>query len=155
MRLLVVNADQHSRDTILQSVPGTAYQLAEARGKAQALQLLATSADPVIVIVDFPLALWQDSGDIVAAVAGATQLAEMHSFILLLYTNETVPLNVGRALSRLTVKLVAKPINKPTLLTALKAAAHDLNERDANAPTRKMPRPEPLSKKTPPDSTKA
>lgn len=140
MRVLMVNVDQHSRDIVVKSVQGTAYQLAEARGKVQALQMLAQSADPVIVIVDFPLALWQDSGDMLAAIAGTPPLVALHSFILLLYTNETVPLTVGRALARLAAKLVAKPINTTTLLTAITTAARESNERAENAPTRKIAR---------------
>ena len=122
MRILLINGDQHSRQVMAQTCTQPFYQVAAVTGKERALQILTNSDQPVIVVVDFPLAAWLDSSDFLTTIIRMPHLTRIHSYVLLLQTNETLPLAVGRIIGELPLEMVAKPVNSVTLLAVVEKA---------------------------------
>lgn len=128
-RVLLVNGDLLSRETVVLTLPRPEYSIVRVQATDIALDILRRSSKPVIVIVDFSVTNWQASAEFMKICSADGQLARHHKYILLLTTNETMPLNIGQAISVIQPIMAAKPFSPEQLLGAVQAAERQLPHR--------------------------
>jgi CheY-like chemotaxis protein len=122
-RVLLVNGDLLTRETVALTLPQAEYIVVRAQDTGIALEILRQSNKPVIIIVDFSVTNWQASARFMEVCAAESGLALRNMYILLLTTNETLPLTIGQAITAIQPIIVAKPLSREQLLGAVKAAA--------------------------------
>lgn len=126
MRVLFVHLDS-STCGIFRSVLNSAdIMLGETHDTAKALRVLASSSQPVVVVLDLHQSAAWDSVDLLNAIADNPTLATGHQFLTLRDLNGTMPPTLSRAMSRLPITFVAKPADETELRRVIKLAMQQI-----------------------------
>src|SRR5690348_404741 len=122
-RVLVVDDDDAIRETLRFVLEDAGYNVTEAANGLDALDVLYTSAEPLIVLLDIMMPLLSGAG-VLGVVAEDERLAERNVFVIV--TANTLPFSKPFAMliDRLNIKVVSKPFDIDDLLGVVAQAAY-------------------------------
>lgn len=122
--VLVVEDDVEIRATLRMALEDDGHSVLEAQNGLDALALLRSHQEPMVVLLD--LLLPQLSGDaVLKQVAGDSELAGRHRYILLTAAHQSFPASFMGMLKQLGVPIMHKPFDLDTLFeTVTEAAQH-------------------------------
>jgi hypothetical protein len=133
-RVLVINADILSHETITLALPRSAFDVVMETDPDIALKVALRSSRPIVIIVDFSVTRWQVSGQFLKSVVIHPDIVRRHAYVLLLSTTETVPLDIGQSLTLLAPTILAKPLTTGMIFATVGAAAARITVSPAPAP---------------------
>lgn len=114
LRALIVDDDAGIRETLSYALEDAGYSVLEAADGAEALDILCTVPERMVVLLD-NLIPKLDGLSVLDAVAQDRQLAQRHAYILLTASPQTLPDNLADIYSGLTVAALGKPFSLDTL----------------------------------------
>jgi CheY-like chemotaxis protein len=120
--VLVVDDDEDLRQALVDMFTGEGYTVHEAADGHEALSVLRTIDEPLVVLLDYMLPRLNGDG-VLAEVAQDPVLAARRAFILCTSQARTLPLTFARLLTDLGVRLLPKPFDLEDLLEAVGQAA--------------------------------
>lgn len=124
---LLINDDSAGRRDIAKMLRSAGCDVREAADAEAGLALLRATPEPTAVL--FHVTLFHnvmdglDCAAVLGEVARDARLAERHHFILVTPSPENVQAVLGTLLRRLSVRILAEPVDCAELLAALDAAA--------------------------------
>ena len=124
---LVISDDSAGRRDITKTLAAAGCDVREAADAEAGLALLRATPEPTAVL--FHVTLFHnvmdglDCAAVLGEVARDARLAERHPFILVTPTPENVQAVLGTLLRRLSVRILAEPVDRAHLFAALDAAA--------------------------------
>lgn len=124
-RVLVVDDDQAIRETLRYILEDSGFDVIEASDGLVALDILRTSASPLVVLLDLMMPRLGGSG-VLGAVAEDWRLATCHAYALVTANPYTFPPAFNTLLSRLNVPVIRKPFDIDVLIGIVEAAAERL-----------------------------
>ncbi len=128
--VLIVNDNPGTRRSLRRALEVAGYAIAEAADAENGLALLRESERSMVVLFDVVLfnniMAGTDSIALLGAAACDAQLADRHAFVLVTPTPEQVEAVLGRLLERLSVPIVAEPVDPDALRLTVAQAARRL-----------------------------
>jgi CheY-like chemotaxis protein len=127
--VLIVNDHPSTRRTLRRALELAGYAVTEAADAESGLALLRESERSMVVLFNVVLVNNVMAGTDGIALLGAasdTHLADRHAFVLVTPTPEQVDAVLGRLLERLSVPIVAEPLDPDALRVAVAQAARRL-----------------------------
>lgn len=121
-RILIVDDDAGIRETIQCAVEDAGYDAVHATDGLAALDVLRESRERMVVLLDLMMPRLDGAG-VLGAVAGDTELANRHAFILMTATHKTMSLAFVSLLSSMRVPLLRKPFNIDELIETIQQVA--------------------------------
>jgi CheY-like chemotaxis protein len=120
--VLVADDDTAVRESLVWLLEDAGYHAREAADGVRALDILRTSEDRLVVLLDYMMPRMNGDG-VLGAVAQEPALAARHAFILITANGRTLPLSFVKLLTELAVMVVPKPFDVDALLDAVAQAA--------------------------------
>jgi CheY-like chemotaxis protein len=124
-RVLVVDDDRAIRETLRSVLEDEGYTVAEAPDGVVALELLRSSATPLVVLLDLMMPRLDGVG-VLNVVARDQQLASRNAYIVITANRYRLDTLASHLLSDLAVAVVLKPFDMDTLLDAVASAMRKL-----------------------------
>ena len=128
--VLIVNDNPGTRRRLRCTLEVAGYAIVEAADAESGLALLRESERSMVVLFDVVLfnniMAGTDSVALLGAAACDAQLADRHAFVLVTPTPEQVEAVLGRLLERLSVPIVAEPLDPDALRLTVAQAARRL-----------------------------
>lgn len=134
MRILLVNPEASLRREVEAALHGPNIVLHAVMDVPTAVQVLDTSSVPLVVLIDFRLSDWGASSTLLEVLLAHPPIALGHVFILLIFTDETIPLTFTQAMAQFPVFLAAKPLEVRTFRAVVSKAALRRSARQALLP---------------------
>jgi hypothetical protein len=135
--ILIVHADLATKRSIYATLSTPIIYISEADNTSLAIRMLENTLHTLFVIVDFRLGEWWKCDEFFKQLAQMPILVQRHSILLLVSTNETIPIRLGSILYRLPVSLGAKPINADALRHAYNRSMRHMRGIISAQPTHK------------------
>src|SRR5215475_23015 len=126
-RILVVEDDEAIRETLRFVLEDASYSVVEAANGLDALDILYTSVEPLVVLLDIMMPRLSGAG-VLGVVAGDEELARQNVFVLVTANSSPFPKPLALLLERLGVTVVSKPFDIDELLEVVAQAMHHLPE---------------------------
>lgn len=115
VRILVVDDDLAIREMLHIMLEYSGYQVTEAADGAEALEIIQSSSEPLVVLLDVMIP--DVTGlDVLQAVERSPHLSTRHGYILVTASREIESLATEAVVQKLSVPLVAKPFDMSYLL---------------------------------------
>jgi CheY-like chemotaxis protein len=124
-RVLVVDDDEAIRETLRFVLEDAGYSVVEAVNGLDALDILYTSVEPLVVLLDILMPRLSGAG-VLGVAAEDEQMAEHNAFVLVTANPSPFSKPFALLLERLGVAVVSKPFDIDDLLDAVVQAAHRL-----------------------------
>lgn len=123
VRVLVVDDDDAIRETIGMVLEDAGYEVIEAADGIAGLDILRSSAAPLIVLLDFRMPR-MSGGDVIRVVA-EEGLGSRHAYVLVLATPHLIDSNpvLQAQLRKLAIPVIAKPFSIDKLLDVVNSLA--------------------------------
>lgn len=115
VRILVVDDDMAIREMLHLMLEYTGYQVTEATDGAEALEIIRSSSEPLVVLLDVMMPS-VDGLDVLRTVEQSSYLSTRHGYILMTASREIESLAVEATVQKLSVPLIAKPFAMNYLL---------------------------------------
>ena len=127
-RVLVVDDDEAIRETLRFVLEDAGYSVVEAVNGLDALDVLYTSVEPLIVLLDIMMPRLSGAG-VLGVVAEDEQLARQHAFVLVTANVHPFSRPFTVLLERLGVAVVSKPFDIDDVLDVVDRAGRRLASR--------------------------
>lgn len=124
-RVLIVDDDRDTREAMRFLLEDAGYEVVEAPEGNAALDMLRTSRDRLVVLLDWMMP-GMGGAEVLSAVANDGALSGQHAFVLVTASPAYVSTTVIELASALSVPVVSKPFDVEVLLEAVAAAAQRL-----------------------------
>lgn len=115
VRILVVDDDLAIREMLHIMLEYSGYQVIEATDGAEALEIIHSSSEPLVVLLDVMM-LDVTGLDVLQAVERNPYLSTRHGYILVTASREIESLATEKVVQKLSVPLIAKPFDMNHLL---------------------------------------
>lgn len=115
--VVVVDDDESIRESVATVLEDEGYVVLQAADGAEALTILRTSAQPLVVVLDFLMPRVNGFGVLAAATKDA-HLAT-HAYVLLTAYAQSLPDAINGMLKQLAVPVLDKPFKLDVLLAAI------------------------------------
>lgn len=122
---LIVDDDDDLRGSLRYLLEMDGYEVLEARDGAEALNILRTAAQPLVVLLDLMMPRLGGIG-VLNAVATDQRLVSRHVYVMITANRDRLDAAGKELLTRLRVPVVTKPFEVDTLLAAVVKAAQQL-----------------------------
>src|SRR5215469_3110433 len=123
-QVLIADDDDEIRLTLRLIMEDGGYNPLEAETGSETLEVLRASAQPLVVLLDVMMPR-VDGLDVLRAVDAEPSLRR-HAYLLVTAGGRTLPLADAQLISRLGVRVIAKPFDLDALLDAVAEAAASL-----------------------------
>jgi hypothetical protein len=120
---MLFNGNTVTQQLISLALPSPLFGIYMVAEVPEALRALHSASKRVVVIIDYSVTNWQTSAQFIEAAAQDDDLVSRHTFVLMLSTDETLPLHVSKALNKLSSILIAKPTSKEQILSIVQIMA--------------------------------
>ncbi len=127
-RILVVDDDEAIRETLRFVLEDAGYSVSEAVNGLDALDVLHTSIEPLVVLLDIMMPRLSGAG-VLGVVAEDERLATRNAFVLVTANTYPFPKPFALMVERLGVAVVSKPFDIDDLLSIVARAAYHLAPR--------------------------
>jgi|SRR5215470_16561403 len=124
-RVLLVDDDEAIRETLRFILEDAGYSVVEATNGLEALDVIYTSVEPLVVLLDIVMPRLSGAG-VLGVVAEDEQLATQNAFVLVTANPSPFPKPFTLLTERLCVAIVNKPFDIDDVLTAVTEACHRL-----------------------------
>lgn len=121
-QVLVATGDRDMRESMGFALASAGYQVREADTGIGALTLMAASARPLVVVLDAPLPDL-DGSHVLRFAAAALHTSWLSGTVLLTSDDRQLSPPRGRGRGAQSPQILAKPVNRDTLLRAVHIAA--------------------------------
>jgi CheY-like chemotaxis protein len=121
-QVLIIEDDAEMRTCMTQLLRDEGYTAQELSDGKPALHLLRRSQDRLVVLLDLHMP-GMDGRALLHTVAADVDLARRHAYVLVTADARTLPLDFAKFLTRLGVRVVAKPFDIDDLLQVVAQAA--------------------------------
>ena len=123
VRILVVDDDLAIREMLHIMLEYTGYQVTEAADGAEALEIIRSSSEPLVVLLDVMMP--DVTGlDVLQTVERNPYLSTRHGYILVTASREIESLVTEKVVQKLSVPLIAKPFEMKHLLDTVECVIH-------------------------------
>ena len=124
--VLIVDDDEGIRETVRFLLEDAGYEVTEAKDGAACLDILRTSADPLVVLLDYRMPR-MDGGEVLRA-AAEDGLATRHAFAMMLASPYLLDHDSSGQIqvSRFHIPIVAKPFDIDSLLVLVASLSAQL-----------------------------
>jgi CheY-like chemotaxis protein len=125
-QVLVVDDSETLRQMVRTMLEPEGYAIVEASDGEQALNALRASAEPRVVLLDYYMP-HLDGGDVLKAVIADDAEQVKYEYIVISSSVGTFPDDFIDLVRHLSVRILPKPFDKATLITAVAQAAQRLD----------------------------
>jgi len=124
--VLVVDDSDTTRQLLRAMLEPQGYVVSEAVDGVQALAVLRTATEPMVVALDYQMPNLDGAG-VLDAVAQEGGALARHEFLVLSANVATFPESFIELLRHLSIRILSKPIDRPLLLAVVAQAAERLH----------------------------
>jgi CheY-like chemotaxis protein len=122
-RVMLFNGNAVTQEFVSLALPSPMFGIYVVADVPEAIRALHSASKRVVVIIDYPVTSWQISAQFIEAAAQDDELVHRHTYVLMLSTDETLPLHISKALNKLSSILIAKPASKEQILSIVQIMA--------------------------------
>lgn len=118
VRILIVDDDEAIREMLHMMFECVGYDVIEAASGIEALEILRTSSDQLVVLLDMLMPRLNGLG-VLQIIASDEQLSAKHGFILITASRDLSALNLDETVMALSVPVVSKPFAMSHLIAVV------------------------------------